>query len=281
MATIKQPRFVSAKQKNTGSVYYPQCEQYLKDNYIPYNEDIFINDVECHTIDFIIPGAIIKIQCDSDIPRIDRWDKRICKLEKIVPENIKIYFYCSTMPSNDILELLEDYPNLIVVDKFNDIKPVSTDYYITDISFLISLVSTSNPNYDSMLTAFRNINLFCSQKMHDQVTVFMDNYELERLNKFNIRIQNDVTTSSILITRFNIKKNKEIVKWRPKYLPESFNIIQNCNPFKVIHIDYNCYKFKSSNPLKHIDGSTFICTSCNRICVLQLKRDNGCLLCSS
>lgn len=111
-------------EKHKNSEQFKPCEEYLQKNNIPYNKDIWINNKQVPQIDFIIPGAMIKFQTPSNISRIKIWDKQMSRLSQFVPENIKIYFYCVTMPPSDVIELLEEYPNLTVVDKFDDIKPL-------------------------------------------------------------------------------------------------------------------------------------------------------------
>lgn len=115
--------------KHKYSQFHAPCKQYFIDNHIPYNDEVWIDNKQAPQIDFIIPGAVVRFPCPSNIGNINHWDKKMSKLEKVVPENIKIYFYCVTMPRPYVMEVLSEYPNLIVVDKFEDIKPFYTKYY--------------------------------------------------------------------------------------------------------------------------------------------------------
>lgn len=266
----------------TFSFNYSACEQYFKDHYIPYNKKIFINDQKCQCIDFIIPGAVVKIQSDSKLEYIKKWDDQIIKILKIIPENMPIYIYCSKMPSDNIIELLnEDYTNIVVIDKLEAIVPLIKDYYIVNTSLIASLASTLNQNYHNMNTSLQNINLFVTSEKYNLMTAFMYDEEIKRLNTFNIKIKNDIPSSAILITANEIKTSSTFNQWNPIGFDNIINKMEYPNLFQIIQLKYDCFKIGDKSPVRHIEGTTFICKSCQRICLIALKKDGGCAMCSS
>lgn len=231
------------------------CRKYLTDNNIFFKNTVkfYENTPQQLILDFIIPGGIIKLMGKKSTQNAEDIMEKILEIS---PKDFIIYTYFNKPPPDYILEEIEN-PRIKIINKFEEIKQLKFEFHTNNYSFLTSLGSEINNEYDSLIEKYKKFTFIVNQNCYTFCTVLMNDVEIERLNKFNIKIKNDISESDIIINN-TLFQNIDLSK--KKY--EIYNKIKINEKFNYFNINWNKYSVDST-PKKHIEGFTIKCKLCN------------------
>lgn len=232
------------------------CEQFLKDNNIPYKQDVIIPYGLCQNVPvkfhFIIPGAVIHIKSRHFDKKTRFMNQKIieqtCKQLELMPPDYLLYLFFEDKLDDQTRELFNFDEKVKVIESLSEIKmPIKLPYHISDPGIFRSLGSEKNVDYEKLLKKYIDSKIIMNQKTYDSATVIMDLDEIERANKFNVVIKNETPDRKIII-----RKNKK----EPSKYTKDFTTFD----------DYmTTYSVKRSVPLRIIEGISFACTNCGKI----------------
>lgn len=251
-------------------LFNTKCEEYFDHNNIPYKKSVDIDESlkERIIVDYVIPGAVIRIMTPHHIDR--KWCIRIERMLLHIPKNITLYIlFQKPLTASQIDELVE-FDRVKIIMNIEDIKPLIHNYYIINTAFIKYLGSQLNTDHEKDLERFKHITLYTSQHTYDMATIIMNPTELERVKKFNIQIREEINNNMIVFNNES-SMNKKVKKYTP--------MDPVYKRFYYFVIKWTIYFLESAVPSKHIEGITGVCPQCQCIYFLDLFKGDICIKC--
>jgi len=244
---------------------------YLNKNYIPYNPGACFRYVET-SFDYVIPGAVIKIKVGKfSSERAQTTEKCIDQIERlrlIVPSSVKIYLYLPNVKNETFFKNV----NCIIVKNVKDIKAEQLVYFANKPYNLKSLVSDTNDNYDNDLAKYAN-KIYTTEFIYNRCVPILLNDELEKLNKFKIKInsEDEVLKNNSYVCYMNTLK----IPYLNKQVSDILNLqtIIPLEHFKYFRTNVKALGLSVDKriPIRNIQGTTFFCDNCSAIYYIEYK----------
>jgi hypothetical protein len=249
-------------------------QKYLTNLNIPYYFRQLIDFLPGEKIQephFIIPGSIILFCSRSRLCHssgILTLEKKLYKYHQAkFPEKLHICIY-NKSKDDDCTKLFQEAGvntfdlDVTIVNQLSDIKP--KEYYYC--------IDTSGPLYTlAMLTDQNIISKYMKYLYHvpkyeyDKATTYMNQEEIDNMNRFNIKIINDLS---------NIKYKVILVNRKINY---GINFFEQFNQL----IKYIPLPGGTRPPINYIKGHTIYCKICNELFNYKhINQYDICIFCS-
>lgn len=237
-----------------------KCEQYLKDQMIPYKKNIDIyNHARSHisNISLLIPGASINIKIGDynsikNKYKINHLCDNLVKQLDAIPKNYIIYVYFDIyFQNNELIDLIKIDPRIHIIFNFEEIKMQKFPYYINNTTVLRSIGSIHNNKH--WLQMLNEEIIYVDNKTYLNSICIMDDEEFDKLSQYDIRIIEDIPNECIIIN------HKDIV-----YLKSTRSYVVDCT-FKIFQHLIIPDRLKSGKINMLIDGISTKCPICFKI----------------
>lgn len=188
-----------------------KCEEYFDQYHIPFKKNVDLDETlsERIIVDYVIPGAIIRIMSPHHIDR--KWCLRIERILQHLPKEIILCILFQKPLTESQKDELVEFDRVKIITDMREIKPLIHNHYIINTSFIKYLGSTLNTDYEKDLEKYKQITLYTSQHTYIMATVIMNPEELERVKKFNIQIKEGPDKSMIVFNN-EMAMNKKVKK---------------------------------------------------------------------
>ena len=231
-------------------------ETILKQKNIPFKKNVkFVMDGNnLAMIDYIFPYGALMI-------RENMKGKSIHSKLKILSQHLPSYFSLYVYTDNSHGK----FGRIKYISSLREIELVIPDTYIFDNSIVRILGSRYNQNYNQMLEMYKGFYTYRS--VYDHESVSLDDYELERLERFQVRFIETINKPIKVVTRWNSIRIQE-------------DSIKNLNQYFEIFIDkFKFFDVPLGSPQRLVEGISSVCKKCQNLCWSNYTKDGCCIYC--